>query len=239
MAQKIAPHAGARIGFGRCCDAHDVADDKRLGGRLAEGDGSRPLAVDAAGGAGGTGGLVSAAVLARGPLLAVADRRHQTAADALLVACRSDAFVGSRELRPAHPDPQPPEFQPPRSSPTAPSRLVLPHRFSMPQREGTEAAPQSPSSREVLATISWETWLLVAWLAVVLWQLLRLLRQRLWLARLLRQAVAPDGELAQLVAELAGSIGLRRPPDRCVRRRRTARCSSAGRGDRGSCCPVR
>jgi len=49
------------------------------------------------------------------------------------------------------------------------------------------------------------------WLKVI-WQLLRLLRQRVWLARLLRQSVAPDGELAQLVAELPAGIGLRRPP---------------------------
>jgi beta-lactamase regulating signal transducer with metallopeptidase domain len=65
---------------------------------------------------------------------------------------------------------------------------------------------------ELLATISWETWLLSVWLAIILWQLFRLLRQRARLAKLLRLAVATDGQLSQLVAELAGSIGLRRPP---------------------------
>ena len=71
---------------------------------------------------------------------------------------------------------------------------------------------KSPSWGELWAAISWRTWLMSAWFAVVVWQILRLLRQRAWLARLLRQAVAPDEELARLVAELAGTIGLRRPP---------------------------
>ena len=107
---------------------------------------------------------------------------------------------------------EPPETQPPEEFADGPSRLVRPHRSPMPQREGPEAAPKSPSWGELWATISWQAWLMSAWFAVVVWQILRLLRQRAWLARLLRQAVAPDAELARLVAELAGSIGLRRPP---------------------------
>ena len=202
--------AGARIG--RCCHAHHVADSRRLGGRLAEGDGGRPLAVDAAGGAGGAGGLVPAAVLARGPLLAMADRRHQAPADALLVAGRAAALVGTwTSAQPTHNLAAARDPAVRRSSPK-PEPVVLPHQSPLPQREGTEPVPQSPTWGELLATISWQAWLMSAWLAVIVWQLLRLLRQRLWLARLLRQAVAPDGELAQLVAELAGSIGLRRPP---------------------------
>jgi beta-lactamase regulating signal transducer with metallopeptidase domain len=108
--------------------------------------------------------------------------------------------------------PQPPEVRPPREIPEDRSRSIRPHQFPMPQDERTEPVPQSASLSELLATISWEAWLMAAWLAVIVWQFLRLLRQRLWLARLLRSAVAPDGELARLVAELAGSIGLRRPP---------------------------
>ena len=46
----------------------------------------------------------------------------------------------------------------------------------------------------------------------MLWQLVRLLGQRLRLARLLRQSTAADEDLAGLVAELAGQLGLRRVP---------------------------
>lgn len=107
---------------------------------------------------------------------------------------------------------EPPESPTPKELADSPSPLVLPHRLPMPQRADTETAPRSPSWGELRAVISWQAWLMSAWFAVVLWQLLRLLRQRLWLARLLRQAAAPDEELARLVAELAGNIGLRRPP---------------------------
>ncbi len=107
---------------------------------------------------------------------------------------------------------QPVAFQPPSELAEGPSRPVLPRRLPMPQPAGMAAAPQGPSLGELVAAISWETWLLSAWLAVILWQLLRLLQQRLRLARLLRQAVATDGELAQLVAELAARLGLRRVP---------------------------
>ena len=116
IAQKIAQTAGARIG--RCCDAHHVADGRRLGGRLAEGDGGLPLAVGALGGAGGSRRMVPAAVLARGPLLAVADRRHQAAADALLVAGRSGALVApENSAEPIRQHPQPPEISAAREIP--------------------------------------------------------------------------------------------------------------------------
>ena len=107
---------------------------------------------------------------------------------------------------------QPNEPQPPSEFADNPSRLVRPHPFPMPQGEGTEPIPQGPSWREVLATISWQALLLAAWMAVVLCQILMVIRQRVWLGRLLRNAVAPEGELTRLIAELASSIGLRHAP---------------------------
>jgi beta-lactamase regulating signal transducer with metallopeptidase domain len=103
-------------------------------------------------------------------------------------------------------------FQPPTDFADSSSRSYLPDRFSRPQGAGTVAVPQSPAWRELLATISWETWLMLAWFAVILWQLLQLCWQRLRLARLLKRATAADGELAQLVADLAGRVGLRHVP---------------------------
>jgi len=105
---------------------------------------------------------------------------------------------------------------PPESPPTdladGPRRPLLPRPLPAPQREGADASPQGPSPGEFWAAISWQAWLLSAWLAVVVWQIIRVLRQRAWLARLLWQAVAAEGELAQLVVELAACVGLRRPP---------------------------
>ena len=65
---------------------------------------------------------------------------------------------------------------------------------------------------EPLSTISWQAWLLLAWFVVVVWQIVRLMIQRLRLAGLLRRAVPADGEIAELVADLARQIGLRRTP---------------------------
>jgi beta-lactamase regulating signal transducer with metallopeptidase domain len=116
--------------------------------------------------------------------------------------------------RSAPPSP-PATFEPPEDFAVRPSRPVLPHRFPAAEPTGTADAPQSPQSPslgELLATISWQTWLMSAWFAAVLWQLLGLLRQRLRLAGLLRRAVADDEELARLVAELAARVGLRRMP---------------------------
>jgi beta-lactamase regulating signal transducer with metallopeptidase domain len=75
------------------------------------------------------------------------------------------------------------------------------------------AAPAASPFSEALAEIGWQAWLLAAWGIAVLGLLLRLVQQRLRLARLLGRAVPADGELTQLVAELAGQIGLRRPPE--------------------------
>jgi beta-lactamase regulating signal transducer with metallopeptidase domain len=65
---------------------------------------------------------------------------------------------------------------------------------------------------ESFAAITWQAWLLLAWFAVVVWQFVRLISQRLRLASLLRQAVPLSGELAELVAESARQMGLRRVP---------------------------
>ena len=107
---------------------------------------------------------------------------------------------------------QPPAFDAPKEIESGPNPVVLAQRFPATERQRAGAAPQSPSWKELLASTSWQAWLLSAWFAVVVWQLFRVFRQRVWLARLLRQGIAPDGGLAQLIAELAGNIGLRQPP---------------------------
>jgi bla regulator protein blaR1 len=78
---------------------------------------------------------------------------------------------------------------------------------------GPAASPPAPSFWEPLAAITWQTWLMSAWSVAVLWQILRLLGQRLRLASLLKRGVAVQGDLAALVADLAREIGLRRVPE--------------------------
>lgn len=98
------------------------------------------------------------------------------------------------------------------------------------------ATPENPPT-----PISWPSWLLMVWSAVGLSLLVRLMFQRMRLARLLRRGVPVSRDIAELVAELAGRMGLRRARRLC-RSPTTVRCSSvdfAGRGSscRGDCWP--
>jgi Zn-dependent protease with chaperone function len=101
------------------------------------------------------------------------------------------------------------EFQPPQDPAIGPSESPLPDHSPPPQRADPVAARQRFSLSSLLATISWQAWLLVAWLAVVLFQFLLVVAQRLRLARLLKRATPPDQELAKLLVELAGQMRVR------------------------------
>jgi beta-lactamase regulating signal transducer with metallopeptidase domain len=75
----------------------------------------------------------------------------------------------------------------------------------------TDAEPLP--GRTLLGQITWASWMLLAWLIVVMWQLVRVLHQRLQLGRLLRRAVpATDSRLNMLLAELSHQLGLRGAP---------------------------
>ena len=110
-------------------------------------------------------------------------------------------------------------------------RLALRPPSGLAERPGGETASHATSFWEPFAAVAWQAWLLLIWLAVVVWQLVRLLSQRIRLTRLLQgtvpifvsakmglsplpqqQATAADADLAGLVAELAGQLGLRRVP---------------------------
>ena len=79
----------------------------------------------------------------------------------------------------------------------------------MPQRSALPA-PESPGWK--LADVTWQSWLLAGWLLIVLWQVVRLLWQRLRLGRLLRRSAPADPELAAMVRDLAAELGLRAKP---------------------------
>jgi beta-lactamase regulating signal transducer with metallopeptidase domain len=72
--------------------------------------------------------------------------------------------------------------------------------------------PSGPSLWQRLGELTWQSWLAIGWLAVVVLQLVRLLWQRVRLGRLLRRAAPAGAELASLVRTLAERLGLRRGP---------------------------
>jgi beta-lactamase regulating signal transducer with metallopeptidase domain len=79
---------------------------------------------------------------------------------------------------------------------------------SPPSEHASLAAPR----RNAYHAVSWQAWLLLAWVAVILGQLARLLVQRVRLVRILEQTKPANAELAGCVAELARQVGLRKTP---------------------------
>jgi beta-lactamase regulating signal transducer with metallopeptidase domain len=69
-----------------------------------------------------------------------------------------------------------------------------------------------PVAAVSLPRVTWQSWLLVAWVAVVIAQIGRLLWQRQRLRRLLREAKPADSALTTLVTELTRQIGLVKAP---------------------------
>jgi beta-lactamase regulating signal transducer with metallopeptidase domain len=91
-------------------------------------------------------------------------------------------------------------------------RLALVDSTGLAEGPGGGAALHTRSLGELFAAVTWQAWLLASWFVVVLWQLVRILSQRMRLARLLQQGTSANGEISRLVAELAGQLGLRRVP---------------------------
>ena len=171
------------------------------------GDGRLPLAVHAAGGGGGRDSLAFEAILAGGPLLAVADRDRQAARDALLDILLPVARLGGSQAGGASRNGSLSGGCGGRRGPADATRCG--RRV---QAHGGQAALRPASFWEPLAAVTWQAWLLLLWLAIVLGQLARVASQRWRLARLLGQSAPADAEIAGLVAELAGELGLRRVP---------------------------
>jgi beta-lactamase regulating signal transducer with metallopeptidase domain len=91
-------------------------------------------------------------------------------------------------------------------------RLALAYSTGLAEGPGGKATLHTRSLGELFAAVTWQAWLLATWFAAVLWQLVRILSQRMRLARLLQQDTPASEEIAGLVAELAGQMGLRRVP---------------------------
>jgi beta-lactamase regulating signal transducer with metallopeptidase domain len=73
-----------------------------------------------------------------------------------------------------------------------------------------------PRETEPLTALGWPAWLLVAWVSVVLLQLVRLVHQRTALARALRGAQPAGAELSRAVADAAAALGLPHAPEALV-----------------------
>lgn len=112
----------------------------------------------------------------------------------------------------SNPMAQPPMLQQPNAPTETSGRKPFQQPQPLVQNQGeTPPAPGTPFW-SIFGDVSWQTWLLLAWSAVVAWQFLRLLRQRLRLARLLRQSLPAAEDISGLVAELAEQLGLRHMP---------------------------
>jgi len=89
----------------------------------------------------------------------------------------------------------------------------VPMRFAEVDWIGTPQAitplPALPPWKTI-QEISWQSWLLIGWLLVVVAQFAVLAWQRVVLRRLLREAALAPESLRALVGELAGQLGLRR-----------------------------
>lgn len=81
-----------------------------------------------------------------------------------------------------------------------------------PQITAGSSAASAPSATSVLPQVTWKSWLLLFWLAVVGAQVLRLIRQRLRLRRLIRSARLASGPLVTSVCEAAEMLQLNRVP---------------------------
>jgi beta-lactamase regulating signal transducer with metallopeptidase domain len=91
-------------------------------------------------------------------------------------------------------------------------RLKIINPMPLTDGGGTQTVSHTDSRWKIFTAITWQTWLLLVWFAVVFLLIVRLLVQRLRLAKLLKQGVPARAEITELVAELAGQIGLRRVP---------------------------
>ncbi len=94
----------------------------------------------------------------------------------------------------------------------APEPLASPLFPLAPNATPNDPPPEPERPWGQLREVTWWSWLLTGYLAIVLWQLVRLLLQRVRLKRLLIGATPADDELATMVNELAGSMGLRGTP---------------------------
>jgi len=74
------------------------------------------------------------------------------------------------------------------------------------------AAPEPSVPASLFRTVSWQSWLLLAWAVVVLGQCARIIRQHRSLSRLLIQTHPADDSLAEIVRETANRLGVRQSP---------------------------
>jgi bla regulator protein blaR1 len=80
-------------------------------------------------------------------------------------------------------------------------------------RQADAGVGERPSNSTVLAELSWQSWLVIAWLCGVCWRIVSILMLRGRVQRLLRRTVpASEAGLLSLVDELSGQLGLRRGP---------------------------
>ena len=102
--------------------------------------------------------------------------------------------------------------EPPEHVADVPLHAAVPPRSPPPQTPRKSTLPEPEPLGWKLADVTWQSWLLVGWLAIVLWQVVRLLWQRRRLGHVLRRSTPADPELTALVRDLTAELGMRRGP---------------------------
>lgn len=96
--------------------------------------------------------------------------------------------------------------------------VIEPPRITMIETSSLPAVHSAPTpslpAPSASVRVRWQSWLFVAWLVVILWQIARLVRQHRSLRQLLREALsnAVDPRCAGLLRECAAEINLSRAP---------------------------
>jgi beta-lactamase regulating signal transducer with metallopeptidase domain len=113
---------------------------------------------------------------------------------------------------PTNPSPSESEHDLPQLAPPPIDAPQRPQAPSLPSPSGRGAGDKGSASPSWSSQVSWQTWLFLAWAAVVVWRVASIARQRYGLHRLLRVTTAAGDNLTARVRELSQKLGLRRAP---------------------------
>src|SRR5262249_13469264 len=90
---------------------------------------------------------------------------------------------------------------------------AMDRRGAPPAEEAELAAGEPAGGFDFLGQLTWRSWLVLAWLGGIAWQVGCLLVQRGWLRRLLRRAAAAtEPRLLAVMEEVAAQLGLSQRP---------------------------
>jgi hypothetical protein len=113
---------------------------------------------------------------------------------------------------PQNPPPAESDHAVPSLLPTPINAPLRPPMPNLPSPSGRGAGGEGNAAPSLLSLMTWQTWLFLAWAAVVTWRVVAIAWQRYGLSRLMRLTTVAGDDLAERVRELSQKLGLRRAP---------------------------